>query len=97
LALHGNARGRFYTEEYGQKRALCSDTGNLYAARNPRHERAQRPALARQSEPEEQVRVRQPETNHEVWNSCLSARLARIAKSPKEQVLKVRLRELVRG
>jgi hypothetical protein len=26
------------------------------------------------------VRVRQPETVHEVWNSCLSAWLARAAK-----------------
>ena len=44
-----------------------------------------------------QVRVRQPETNHEVWNSALSAWLARAANSPKEQALKARLRELVRG
>jgi hypothetical protein len=44
-----------------------------------------------------QVRVRQPETVHDVWNSCLSAWLARAAKSPKEQALKTPLRELVRG
>ena len=44
-----------------------------------------------------QVRVRQPETVHEVWNHSLSALLARAAKSPKEQALKARLRELVRG
>ena len=44
-----------------------------------------------------QVRVRQPETVHDVWNSCLSAWLARAGKSAKEAGLKERLRGLVRA
>jgi hypothetical protein len=44
-----------------------------------------------------QVRVRQPEPVHDVGDSCLSAWLARAAKSSKEQALKARLRALVRG
>jgi hypothetical protein len=45
-----------------------------------------------------QVRVRQPETVHEIWNSALSAWLSRHAKSPpKEQALKARLKELLQG
>lgn len=43
-----------------------------------------------------QIRVRQPETIHEVWNSALSAWLARNGRTPKEQSLKTRLRDLVR-
>jgi hypothetical protein len=42
------------------------------------------------------VRVRQPETTHEVWNSALSAWLARSGRGPKEQALKARLKELLR-
>jgi hypothetical protein len=44
-----------------------------------------------------QVRVRQPETVHEIWNSGLSAWLARVAKSPAEQAVKARLRALLRS
>jgi hypothetical protein len=42
------------------------------------------------------VRVRQPETVHEVWNSALSAWLSRNGRSPKEQALKARLKDLLR-
>jgi DNA-binding transcriptional LysR family regulator len=44
-----------------------------------------------------QIRVRQPETVHDVWNSCLLAWLARNGKTPKEQTLKARLKELLRS
>jgi hypothetical protein len=43
-----------------------------------------------------EVRERAPETRHLVWNSVLTAWLARNGKSPKEQALRVRLRELIR-
>lgn len=43
------------------------------------------------------VRVRAPETIHTIWNSSLSAWLARNGKSPKEQALKARLRELTQS
>lgn len=44
-----------------------------------------------------EIRERQPEVRHVVWNSVLSAWLARNGKSPKEQALKARLRGLVHG
>ena len=39
---------------------------------------------------------RRPETTHTIWGSVLAAWLARPGKSPKEQVLKSRLAELMR-
>jgi hypothetical protein len=44
-----------------------------------------------------EIRERQPEVRHSVRNSVLSAWLARNGKTPKEQALKARLRELVRS
>jgi hypothetical protein len=44
-----------------------------------------------------EIRERQPEVRHTVWNSVLSAWLARNGKTPKEQALKARLREIVRS
>ena len=44
-----------------------------------------------------EVRERAPETRHTVWNSVLTAWLARNGKTPKEQALKAPLRELVRS
>ena len=44
-----------------------------------------------------QVRVRQPETVHEVWNASLSAWFARVPKTQDEQALKNRLKALLRG
>ena len=44
-----------------------------------------------------EVRVRQPETTHTIWNSVLSAWLARNGRTPKEQALKARLNELMRS
>jgi hypothetical protein len=44
-----------------------------------------------------QVRVRQPETVHDVWNSCLSAWFARAPKSPKEAALKTKLKGVAAG
>jgi hypothetical protein len=42
-----------------------------------------------------EVRVRAPETNHTITNAVLAAWLSRNGKSPKEQALKARLRELL--
>ena len=44
-----------------------------------------------------EVVVKQPEIRHEIWNSVLSAWLSRNGKSPKEQALKARLKELMRS
>ena len=44
-----------------------------------------------------EIRVKQPETTHILWNSSLSAWLARNGKTPKEQALKKRLEELIRS
>jgi hypothetical protein len=46
------------------------------------HERADVPRWHDNPDLKTHVRVRQPETLHDVWNSCLSAWLARATKSP---------------
>ena len=44
-----------------------------------------------------EIRVKQLEAVHTLWNSVLAAWLARNEKSPKEQALKTRLGELARS
>jgi hypothetical protein len=44
-----------------------------------------------------EIQAKLPATRHTVWNSVLTAWLARNGKSPQEQALKVRLRKLIRG
>lgn len=43
------------------------------------------------------IKVKSPETNHRIGGAVLSAWLSRPGKSPKEQALKTRLRDLMRG
>lgn len=44
-----------------------------------------------------EVKVRAPDTTHAVWGLVLTAWLSRHSKSPREQALKARLRELIRS
>jgi hypothetical protein len=71
--------------------------GSLYEAAILGMKALRVPNWENSSNLEIEIRVRTPQVRHSISNAVLTAWLARRGKTPEEEILKVRLRELLRA